>query len=170
MSNSSKHIQKNSIVAAWNCTGRAGMYALLGLIASSAAVFAAAPAGAATIAIGNVRIIDGNGGPPIEHGRIILQDRRILAVGASSDIKVPAGAQRIDGKGGSVFPGLADMHVHLHEPCTTVKIPDVSRGCSLTSTGPSRLDPLSCAVRTTGDIELINDARIITGVCASGVE
>jgi hypothetical protein len=35
------------------------MYALLGLIASSAAVFAAAPAGTATIAISNVRIIDG---------------------------------------------------------------------------------------------------------------
>jgi imidazolonepropionase-like amidohydrolase len=113
MSNSSQYIQKYSIAAACSSARRAGMYALLVLIAASASMFAAAPADAATIAIGNVRIIDGNGGLPIEHGRIILQGRRILAVGAASDIPIPAGARRIDGKGGSALPGLADMHVHL---------------------------------------------------------
>ncbi len=65
------------------------------------------------IAVTNVRIIDGNGGAPIEHGTIIVDGRRIVAVGRSSDVRVPAGSRRIDGKGGSALPGLADMHVHL---------------------------------------------------------
>jgi len=87
--------------------------ALLAIVGSVAGPFAAAPVGAATMAITNVRIIDGNGGTPIEDGRIIVQDRRILAAGRSSDIPLPAGAKRVDGRGGSALPGLADMHVHL---------------------------------------------------------
>jgi imidazolonepropionase-like amidohydrolase len=70
-------------------------------------------ASANPIAITNVRIIDGNGGAPLEHGTIVLEGQRIVAVGSSSNVQVPAGSRRIDGKGGSVLPGLADMHVHL---------------------------------------------------------
>jgi imidazolonepropionase-like amidohydrolase len=79
--------------------------ALLGL--------AAGWAGANPIAITNVRIIDGNGGVPIEHGAVVVDDRRIVAIGAASGVSVPKGSRRIDGKGGTVLPGLADMHVHL---------------------------------------------------------
>jgi len=69
--------------------------------------------GAGPIAIDNVRIIDGNGGIPIEHGTILIDGQRIVSVGSSPNVKVPGGSRRIDGKGGSAFPGLADMHVHL---------------------------------------------------------
>ena len=79
--------------------------ALLGLAANFSS--------ANPIAITNVRIIDGNGGIPIERGTIVLEGQRIVAIGASSDVHLPAGSRRIDGKGGSVLPGLADMHVHL---------------------------------------------------------
>ena len=79
--------------------------ALLGLAANLSS--------ANPIAVTNVRIIDGNGGPPIEHGTIVVEGRQIVAVGPSAEVKVPAGSRRIDGKGGSVLPGLADMHVHL---------------------------------------------------------
>jgi imidazolonepropionase-like amidohydrolase len=65
------------------------------------------------IAVTNVRIIDGNGGAPIEHGTIVADGQRIVAIGSSSDVHAPAGSRRIDGKGGTVIPGLADMHVHL---------------------------------------------------------
>jgi imidazolonepropionase-like amidohydrolase len=68
---------------------------------------------AATLAITDVRIIDGNGGAPIEHGVIVLDGRRIEAVGARSDVTVPAGSKRINGGGKTALPGLADMHVHL---------------------------------------------------------
>ena len=68
---------------------------------------------ASPVAIENVRIIDGNGGIPIEHGTIVIDSQRIVAVGRSPDVRIPAGSRRIDGRGGSALPGLADMHVHL---------------------------------------------------------
>ena len=71
--------------------------ALLGLAANLSS--------ANPIAITNVRIIDGNGGVPIEHGTVVVDGQRIVAIGASSEVHVPAGSRRIDGKGGSVLPG-----------------------------------------------------------------
>jgi len=72
-----------------------------------------APVQATTLAITNVRVIDGNGGAPIEQGTLVIDGRKIVAVGPASQVSVPRGSRRIDGKGGTVFPGLADMHVHL---------------------------------------------------------
>jgi imidazolonepropionase-like amidohydrolase len=81
--------------------------------ALAAFLMLAAPSFAATLAITDVRIIDGNGGAPIEHGVIVLDGRRIEAVGSRSDVSVPAGVKRISGGGKTALPGLADMHVHL---------------------------------------------------------
>jgi imidazolonepropionase-like amidohydrolase len=77
------------------------------------AVFAAPWCAAAPLAVTNVRILDGNGGTPIEHGVVVVDDRRIVAVGDAAQVHIPAGARRIDGKGGTALPGLSDMHVHL---------------------------------------------------------
>jgi imidazolonepropionase-like amidohydrolase len=113
MQSSHKFIHEESMAAAFVSRRRICRWALLALIGSVAGPLAAGPVAAATIAITNVRIIDGNGGAPIEDGRIIVRDQRILAIGRSSDIPLPAGAKHIDGRGGSALPGLADMHVHL---------------------------------------------------------
>lgn len=64
-------------------------------------------------AIVGARLIDGNGGPPIEAGVVVIRGDRIEAVGSAADVRVPADAARIDGRGRSVLPGLADLHVHL---------------------------------------------------------
>lgn len=100
------HTEQSS-VQVFTVTGvrRCVCAALLGL--------AATWAGANPIAITNVRIIDGNGGVPVEHGTVVIDGRRIAAIGAASEVSVPKGSRRIDGKGGTLFPGLADMHVHL---------------------------------------------------------
>jgi imidazolonepropionase-like amidohydrolase len=58
-------------------------------------------------------ICDGNGGPPIENGVIIVQDKRIIAVGHNS-IAVPRGAQIIPATGKYIIPGLMDANVHLY--------------------------------------------------------
>src|SRR6202044_2957530 len=79
--------------------------ALLGLAANLSS--------ANPIAITNVRIIDGNGGAPVEQGTVVVDGQRIVAIGGAPGVRGPAGTRRIDGKGGSVLPGLADMHVHL---------------------------------------------------------
>lgn len=65
------------------------------------------------VAILHARLIDGLGGPPLEDAAVILQGNNIQYAGPASAAKVPPGAQVIDGKGKSVMPGLADMHVHL---------------------------------------------------------
>jgi imidazolonepropionase-like amidohydrolase len=65
------------------------------------------------IAIVNVRIIDGNGGVPIERGTVVMNGRQIIAVGDSADVRIPTGSTRIDGSGKSAIPGLVDSHLHL---------------------------------------------------------
>src|ERR1700734_551803 len=66
-----------------------------------------------TIAITEVTVID------VEHGRsigprtVLVEDRRIVAIVAPHDAHIPASAQRLDGHGRFLIPGLVDMHVHL---------------------------------------------------------
>jgi imidazolonepropionase-like amidohydrolase len=44
---------------------------------------------------------------------VIVRDGLISEIGPASDVRVPAGAERVDGRGKYLLPGLADMHVHL---------------------------------------------------------
>ncbi|MFC0672930.1 amidohydrolase [Brachybacterium hainanense] len=48
---------------------------------------------------------------PAFEGTVLLQDGRILALGA--DVALPAGAEVVDAGGGWVLPGFVDAHVHL---------------------------------------------------------
>jgi len=47
---------------------------------------------------------------------VVVRDGRIVAVGPSASVKVPTDAQRIDGKGKFLMPGLAEMHAHVQGP------------------------------------------------------
>ena len=49
----------------------------------------------------------------IENGILVIQNGKIAAVGAAGSVKVPAGAQVIDAKGMTVYPGLIDSETHL---------------------------------------------------------
>ena len=74
---------------------------------------AAAQDPTSTLAIVGGTIIDGNGGPPIVNGTIVIQGNRITAVGPSASVEVPEGASVIDGSGKFVTPGFIDSNVHL---------------------------------------------------------
>ena len=66
------------------------------------------------------RILDGNGGAPIENGRLVVQDGRITAVGSQSAVTIPAGATRIDVTGKTVMPAMINVHAHIgYEGYTT---------------------------------------------------
>ena len=65
-----------------------------------------------TIAIRHIRILDGLG-HRIERGTLLIEGTRIQAVGPERDVRLPKGAQRIDGRGLTVLPGLIDCHVHF---------------------------------------------------------
>ncbi|HEU5217947.1 MAG TPA: amidohydrolase family protein, partial [Gemmatimonadales bacterium] len=49
----------------------------------------------------------------LPHWTVVVQDGRIAAQGAAADVKVPAGAIRVDGRGKYLIPGLAEMHAHI---------------------------------------------------------
>ena len=49
----------------------------------------------------------------IENGVIVIGNGKIMAVGPAASTQVPAGAQVIDAKGMTVYPGLIDSETHL---------------------------------------------------------
>lgn len=49
----------------------------------------------------------------LPHWTVVVRDGRIAAQGASADVKVPAGAVRVDGRGKFLIPGLGEMHAHI---------------------------------------------------------
>lgn len=65
---------------------------------------------AGTFAITNARVVTVSGAV-IENGTVVIQDGKIAAVGTA--VNIPAGAERIDGKGLSVYPGMIDAGTDL---------------------------------------------------------
>lgn len=66
----------------------------------------------ATMVITNGIVIDGTGADPIPDGLVALQGNRILAVGKSTDFKIPDGTEIIDAGGGTILPGIINAHSH----------------------------------------------------------
>src|ERR1700741_210025 len=79
-----------------------------------------------TFAIRNARIITVSG-PDIENGSVVIRDGKIAAVGAS--VNAPAGAQTIDGRGLSVYPGMIDAGTNMG----LVEVPQGANGTVDTS-------------------------------------
>lgn len=66
----------------------------------------------------NARIIDGNGGSPVEGGWLHVAEGRIKASGSGAAPGVSPETRTVDAGGKTVMPGLIDCHVHagnLHE-------------------------------------------------------
>ena len=66
------------------------------------------------ILIKNVKVFDGTN-EQLKDGPVLIENNLVKSIGPVN--KVPAGAVVIDGKGGTVMPGLIDMHAHhaIHE-------------------------------------------------------
>jgi len=52
-------------------------------------------------------------GEQIDDGSILMQDGKIMAVGAAGNVETPDGARVIDAEGKWVTPGIIDVHAHL---------------------------------------------------------
>lgn len=68
------------------------------------------------IALTNTRIITMQGNKVFAQGTIVIKDGRIIAVGPTALVPVPAGAKVLDLTGTTVMPGFVDMHLHMHLP------------------------------------------------------
>ena len=68
---------------------------------------------AQSIAITGVSVIPMDRERVLSDQTVLVREGRIAAIGPRSSVSIPAGAQRIDGAGKFLIPGLADMHAHL---------------------------------------------------------
>lgn len=59
------------------------------------------------------KLIDGNGGPGLKNATIVVDGKRIKAVGPSGQVAVPPGATIVDEPTLTALPGLMDLHIHL---------------------------------------------------------
>jgi imidazolonepropionase-like amidohydrolase len=68
-------------------------------------------AGAETVAITGIRLIDGRGGPVLDDATVIIKDGRIEAAGVA--VSIPGSARRLDYGGRTIMPGLISDHSHV---------------------------------------------------------
>lgn len=50
---------------------------------------------------------------PISDGTVVVEDGRIVAVGPTGEVEIPAGARVVDARGGALIPGLVESHSHM---------------------------------------------------------
>jgi imidazolonepropionase-like amidohydrolase len=79
-----------------------------------------------TLAIRAGRLFDAKAGRLVSDQVIVIDGERIVAVGATSNVRIPAGAKIIDLSSATVLPGLIDAHTHMFN----VPRPGMSRDTS----------------------------------------
>lgn len=67
----------------------------------------------ATVLLGGT-LIDGRGGPVMENSAIVIRGKKIIAVGAAKDTRIPKNARIVGIHGKIVMPGLIDAHIHIN--------------------------------------------------------
>lgn len=65
-----------------------------------------------TTAITGAQLVDGTGAAPRAGQTVVISGERILAVGPDGEVEIPADAERIDGAGHTLVPGLVGVHNH----------------------------------------------------------
>jgi Tol biopolymer transport system component len=65
-----------------------------------------------TVVLRGARLITMKGDQIIANGDVVVTDNRIVGVGASGSVEVPAGAKVIDVSGKTIIPGYVDIHAH----------------------------------------------------------
>jgi imidazolonepropionase-like amidohydrolase/Tol biopolymer transport system component len=64
------------------------------------------------IALLGARIATMRGDEVITNGTVVVEGNRIVAIGASDQVQIPADAKRLDLRGKTIIPGLIDVHWH----------------------------------------------------------
>jgi hypothetical protein len=67
----------------------------------------------APLVITEVNVVPLNQNTVLPRQTVLIERGLIKAIGAASQVKLPAGAVRLDGSGNYLLPGLIDMHAHL---------------------------------------------------------
>lgn len=89
---------------------------IVGLLALAGCAKAPEPQAAApvtAVVYEGATLLTGDGSAPIENGLVVVDQGRIVAVGAAGAVTAPEGAARVDLKGKTVIPAIIDAHTHL---------------------------------------------------------
>jgi imidazolonepropionase-like amidohydrolase len=86
---------------------------LLGICAETLAQQSSAQQGSKVVVIHAGHVLDVKTGKLLPDQTLVIEDGKIVSVGASAEAKPPAGAVRIDLPNATVLPGLIDAHTHL---------------------------------------------------------
>jgi len=89
--------------------------ATLAVAALGSAVPTSAQVPGGVTAFEGARIIVGDGSAPIDNGTLVVEGAKIAQVGKAADVRVPAGATRVNLAGKTVMPDLIDTHTHLSQ-------------------------------------------------------
>ncbi|CAN5671588.1 hypothetical protein BH23GEM5_BH23GEM5_04860 [soil metagenome] len=65
------------------------------------------------LALVGATVIPMRGDSVIPNATVVIDRNRIVAVGPSSSVQIPAGARRVDVAGRYIMPGLIDVHAHI---------------------------------------------------------
>jgi len=69
--------------------------------------------GASVVALVDVNVVDGTGGPARAHQTLIIKDGHIALVGPMETVQIPFGADQHRLTGRTVLPGLVMLHEHM---------------------------------------------------------
>lgn len=64
----------------------------------------------------NVNVVPMDSARVLTKQTVVVRGDRIMSMGQAAKVKVPDGAERIDGTGKYLMPGLAEMHGHIPPP------------------------------------------------------
>ena len=94
---------------------RVNMVAAAAVVTLGLLVGFAIPASAQSVtAFEGARLIVGDG-RVIENATLVVEGAKITQAGPAAEVRVPAGAKRVDLAGKTVMPMVIDTHVHLSE-------------------------------------------------------
>jgi len=135
-------------------------------------VAAAAPclesSAAAAVALVGVTVIDVEAGVAVPQQTIVVAGERIVAMGPTPDVTVPAEALLVDASHLFAMPGLFDAHVHFVDP-PLYGILSVANGVTcVRDMGMSTED----IIRARGQFEsgeLLGPQMVVTGILLDGV-
>lgn len=74
------------------------------------------PSQESVVAFVDVNVIPMSRDGVLEHQTVIVRGNRIADIGPAAQVRAPAGATTVDGRGKYLMPGFAEMHGHLPNP------------------------------------------------------
>src|ERR1700736_4582 len=99
----------------WNVTFLACLFSIVLFLATGylTPVVVEAQQPTAVTVFEGARLIVGDGSAPVADAAFIVENGRFTAVGRKGQLKIPAGAARVDLTGKTVMPAIIDAHKHL---------------------------------------------------------